>query len=67
MCHTNEVPAASSSGATDPVALKDVYIPEMLRVVTEGVGGHVADLHFVIVSFKVLKFHPGFQKTNIKF
>lgn len=58
------VPAASSGGAADPVALKDVDLPVAFCVIIQGVGGHVANLHLVKIPFEVFKLHPGVQKSN---
>lgn len=63
---TNVVPAAPGGGATDPVPLENVDLPVAFRVVIQGVGAHVADLHLVIVPLEVLKLHPGVKATQIK-
>lgn len=55
---TDEVPAASSCGATNPVSFKHADLPVTLCVVSEGIRGHVTDLHFIIVPLEVLKLHP---------
>lgn len=60
---TDEVPAASSGGAADPVSLEHADLPVALRVVGQGVGGHVADLHLVVVLLEVLKLHPEVTNT----
>ena len=60
---TDEVPAASSGGAADPVSLEHVDLPVTLGAVRQGVGGHVADLHLVVVPLEVVKLHPGVTNT----
>lgn len=60
---TDVVPAASSSGTTDPVSLKHADLPVALCVVGQVIRGHVADLYLVVVSLEVLKLHPGVTNT----
>lgn len=63
---TDEVPASSSSRATNPAALKHVDLPMALRVFCQGVRGHVADLHPVIVGLEVIKLHPELLKKSTR-
>lgn len=62
---TDVVPAASSGGAADPVSLKHVDLPVAFGAVRQRVGGHVADLHPVVVPLEVLKLHPAATKQGI--
>lgn len=61
---TNVVSTASSSGATDPIALENVDLPVPLCVVIQSIRAHVADLYLVVVPLEVLKLHPGVKITN---
>lgn len=61
---TDVVPAASSSGATDPASLEHVDLPVALCAVRQGVRSHVADLHLVVVLLEVLKLHPGVTRVT---
>ena len=60
---TDVVPAASCGGATDPASLKKADLPVALGVVREGVRGHVADLHLVVVCLEVTELHPGSKNS----
>ena len=60
---TDVVPATSDGGATDPVSLEHADLPVALCVVGQGVRGHVADLHLVVIPLEVLELHPGLTNT----
>ena len=60
---TYEVPAATGSGASDPVALEYVDGPLVLGVFSQRVRAQVADLHLVVVGLEVIELHPGLTKN----
>ncbi len=61
MIPTDEVPAAASSGAPDPVALKQIHFPLLANVVWQSICSQVTDLDFTVVGFEVPELHPTTQ------
>lgn len=61
MIPTDEVPAAASSGAPDPVALKQIHLPLLANVVWQRICSQVTDLDFTVVGFEVSELHPATQ------
>ncbi len=61
MIPTDVVPAAASSGAPDPVALKQIHFPLLASIVWQRICSQVTDLDFIVVGFEVPELHPATQ------
>lgn len=65
MILTDVVPAAASSGAPDPVALKQIDFPLLATVVWQRIRSQVTDLDFIVVGFEVPELHPATQQVML--